>query len=305
VPESNEESQNAEDLFPRVGVIGCGTMGSGIAQVIAQSGRPVVLLEADDEQLARGLERVMRFLEAGIQRGKVSEETRDSILRRIRGTTEIRDLAQVDLVIEAISESRSIKTTLWHAVSEVVSSDTVLTTNTSALSVTDLAASVPDPSRFAGLHFFNPAPLLELVEVVRALQTRATVVADLLAFCEDLGKKPVEVEDRPGFLVNRLLMPFLNDVIQAYDDGLADAAGIDTAIELGLGHKIGPLRLLDMIGLDVHYHATLSAYEQTLDPAFAPPPLLAQMVRAGYYGEKRGIGFRSGRGVDGSAEAEP
>jgi len=158
---------------------------------------------------------------------------------------------------------------------------------------TDLATAVPDPSRFAGLHFFNPAPLMRVVEVVRALQTDPEVVRGLVTFTAEIGKDPVVVKDRPGFLVNRLLMPYLNDVIQAYDDELASADDIDTAVRLGLGHRLGPLELLDLIGLDVHRHATSSAYEATLDPRFAPPPLLAQMVAAGRHGVKNGRGFRT------------
>jgi 3-hydroxybutyryl-CoA dehydrogenase len=170
----------------------------------------------------------------------------------------------------------------------------VITTNTSALSVTDLAAAVSHPHRFAGLHFFNPAPVMRLVEVVRALQTDDATVAALLGFAEAIGKVAVEVKDRPGFLVNRLLLPYLNDVVQAYDDGLASARDVDVAIELGLGHPRGPLALLDLIGLDVHEHATAAAYADTLDPQFAPPPLLSRMVTAGYHGRKTGRGFRVG-----------
>src|SRR5581483_1074882 len=182
---------------------------------------------------------------------------------------------------------------------EAVGLDAVLATNTSALSVTDLAACVPNPARFAGLHFFNPAPLMKLVEVVRALQTGPEVVTALSAFCTSIGKTPVEVKDRPGFLINKLLMPYLNDVIQAYDDELASAEDLDVALELGLGYKMGPMKLLDVIGLDTHHHATHCAYEATLDPQFAPPPLLTQMVAAGYLGNKSGRGFRAGGGLEG------
>jgi len=199
----------------------------------------------------------------------------------------------VDLVIEAVTENPDIKSAIWRTVADVVGQGAVLTSNTSAMSVTGLAAGVPKPSRFAGLHFFNPAPLMALVEVVRAVQTAPAVVDELVEFCIDIGKEPVVVDDRPGFLVNRILMPFLNDVLQAFDDDLATAEDIDKALELGLGHKIGPLRLLDMIGLDVHHAATLSAYEQTLDPVYAPPPLLTQMVLAGFHGDKAGAGLRS------------
>ncbi len=285
--------------FRRVAVLGLGTMGGGIAQVVAASGRDVVVLETDQERIDRGTAAVRAFLDGGVRRGRSTEEERDAVLARITATTDVAGLAGVDLVVEAVSEQHDVKVELLGRVAEVVGPDTVLTTNTSALSVTDLAAHLPRPGRMAGLHFFNPAPVMDLVEVVRALQTDAAVVADLVAFAEDIGKSPVEVKDRPGFLVNRLLMPYLNDVVQEYDDGLADAEDIDVAIQLGLGHKVGPLAMLDLIGIDVHLHATASAYRATLDPQFAPPPLLAQMVAAGHLGDKSGRGFRVGTGEQG------
>ena len=280
--------------FHRVAVLGFGTMGAGIAQVVAASGRDVVVLETDQERIDRGRAAVAAFLDGGVQRGKGTDADRDAVLGRVRGTTDVTDLTGVDLVIEAVSERRDVKVELLARVAEVVGVDTVLTTNTSALSVTDIAAHLARPERMAGLHFFNPAPVMALVEVVRALQTEADVVADLVAFVEDIGKSPVEVKDRPGFLVNRLLIPYLNDVVREYDDELASAEDIDVAIQLGLGYKLGPLDLLDLIGIDVHRHAAESAYEATLDPQFAPPPLLAQMVAAGYLGHKSGRGFRVG-----------
>ncbi|MGY1605133.1 3-hydroxyacyl-CoA dehydrogenase family protein [Geodermatophilus sp. SYSU D00815] len=280
--------------FQRVAVLGLGTMGGGIAQVVAASGRDVVALETDQARIDQGLAGIRGFLDEGIRRGKTTEADRDAVLARIATTTDVADLAGVDLVIEAVVERQDVKVELLGRVAEVVGEDAVLTTNTSALSVTDLAGHLPRPERVAGLHFFNPAPVMALVEVVRALQTDADVVDDLMAFAEGIGKAPVAVKDRPGFLVNRLLMPYLNDVVQEYDDELASAEDIDVAIQLGLGYKLGPLALLDLIGIDVHKHATESAYEATLDPQFAPPPLLGQMVAAGYLGNKSGRGFRVG-----------
>ncbi|WP_100501028.1 3-hydroxyacyl-CoA dehydrogenase family protein [Geodermatophilus chilensis] len=287
--------------FQRVAVLGFGTMGGGIAQVVAASGRDVVVLETGQERIDLGVAAVRDFLDGGIRRGKATEADRDAVLARITGTTDVADLAGVDLVVEAVTERREVKAELLGRVATVVGEDAVLTTNTSALSVTDLAAALPRPERMAGLHFFNPAPLMAVVEVVRALQTDADVITDLVAFVEDIGKSPVEVKDRPGFLVNRLLMPYLNDVVQEYDDELASAEDIDVAIQLGLGYKLGPLALLDLIGIDVHRHATESAYAATLDPQFAPPPLLAQMVAAGYLGAKSGRGFRVGTEEQGEA----
>jgi 3-hydroxybutyryl-CoA dehydrogenase len=280
--------------FTQVAVVGYGAMGAGIAQVCAQAGYAVTVLDTDDARLADGDRRLREFLDGGVSRGKLTADERDAVIARIRPTIEVAQLAGADLVVEAIVEDAAVKKQLLPAVAEVVGPDAVITTNTSALSVTDLAAAVPHPHRFAGLHFFNPAPLMRLVEVVRALQTDDATVAAVLGFAEALGKVAVEVKDRPGFLVNRLLMPYLNDVVQAYDEGLASARDIDVAIELGLGHPRGPLGLLDLIGLDVHEHATANAYADTLDPQFAPPPLLSRMVAAGYHGRKTGRGFRAG-----------
>ncbi|MGV0794053.1 3-hydroxyacyl-CoA dehydrogenase family protein [Mycolicibacterium sp. XJ1819] len=283
--------------FTQVAVLGYGTMGTGIAQVVAQSGRRVKVLETDGDRIAAGRQKLTDFLVEGIRRHKITAEQRDSTLDNITETTAVDELAGCGLVIEAVAEDVVLKEALWPQVARVVGPDAVLTTNTSALSVTRLANCVDNPSRFAGLHFFNPAPLMALIEVVGALQTAPEVVAALSEFCISLGKTPVQVKDRPGFLVNRLLMPYLNDVIDAYDSGLASAEDIDTALELGLGYRMGPFRLLDVIGLDTHHHATVSAYEQTQDRQYAPSPLLSQMVAAGYLGDKSGRGFRAGGGI--------
>ncbi|MGI5132419.1 3-hydroxyacyl-CoA dehydrogenase family protein [Pseudonocardia sp. CA-107938] len=282
--------------FARTGVVGFGTMGAGIAQVVAQSGRAVTVLELDAGRLATGSAAVRTFLDGGVARGKLTEDERDTVLGRITGTTDVRDLAGADLVIEAATENAGTKREILARVAAEAGDSAVIVTNTSALSVTDLATALPRPGRFAGLHFFNPAQLMRVVEVVRALQTDEGVVERLVSLVESFGKDPVVVKDRPGFLVNHLLMPYLNDVVQEYDDGLATAEDIDTALKLGLGYKLGPLELLDLIGLDVHDHATTSAYAATLDPCYASPPLLRQMVAAGRHGTKNGRGFRTGQG---------
>lgn len=280
-------------LFEKTGVVGFGTMGAGIAQVVAASGRQVVVLESEQSRVEQGMLAVERFLSAGVARGKVTESEKAAVLSRITGTTSVADLAEAELVIEAVSERRDIKTSLFTAVDAVVGAETVIVTNTSALSVSDLATSVSGPHRFAGLHFFNPAPLMKIVEIVAGLASDPAVLEKLNEFVISIGKDPVLVKDRPGFLVNKLLMPYLNDVIQAYDDELATAEDIDTAIKLGLGYKLGPFELLDMIGLDIHEHATRSAYDATLDPGFIPPPLLQAMVAAGMHGNKNNTGFRA------------
>jgi 3-hydroxybutyryl-CoA dehydrogenase len=280
-------------LFDHVAVIGFGTMGGGIAQVIAQSGRTVTVLESDQGRLDAGRAAVEAFLEEGVARGKVTPEDRDSTLGRIRTTTNAGDLAGVDLVVEAVTENLEVKSSVLRTVAATVRRDAIITTNTSAISVSELATNVDGPERFAGLHFFNPAQIMKVVEIVRGVVTDASVAEQLKQFVEEIGKVPVVAKDRPGFLINKLFMPYINDVIQAFDDELASAEDIDTAIKLGLGYKMGPLELVDLIGLDVHEHATRSAYDATLNPVYAPPPLLQAMVAAGMKGTKNDKGFRT------------
>ena len=272
-------------------VLGFGTMGSGIAQVCAQTGHNVVVLEDSDERLEDGRRKVESDLEEGVRREKVTEEERDETLARVRGTTEVGELSGADVVIEAVVEDPEVKRELLPAVADAVGERAIIATNTSALSVTELAAAIPRPERFGGLHFFNPAQRMPLVEVVAAVQSSEETLEALDTFAEGIDKQPVRTNDRPGFLVNRLLMPYLNQVIQAYDDGIASAEDMDTALEMGLGYPMGGLKLLDLIGLDIHLHATAAAYEQTHDPHLSPPPLLSRMVSAGYLGRKTKRGF--------------
>lgn len=280
--------------FRRIGVVGLGTMGSGIAQVFALSGRDVVAVEADRARAEAGIAAVGAFLDGGVARGKVSDDEKKAALARVTASTSLSDLADVDLVIESVTENLEVKREVLAGVAAAVGDETPIVTNTSALSVTALAASLPDPTRVAGLHFFNPAPVMRTVEVVRALQTSQDLVDRLVTLVSGLdGKEPIVVDDRPGFLINALLLPYLNDVIQEYDDGLATAEDIDLALKLGLGYKSGPLEMLDMIGLDVHLNATESAYAATSDNRYAPPPLLRRMVAAGHLGTKNGKGFRT------------
>lgn len=286
-------SESTTDLRT-IGVLGFGTMGAGIAQVLATSGRDVLVLETEDARIDVGTALVTRFLDDGIARGKTTEEDKAAILGRINGTTSVADLAGVDAIVESVTENAPVKNAVLAETAGVVGKNTPILTNTSALSVTDLAATLPNPERVAGLHFFNPAPVMRTVEVVRALQTDQELVERLVAFLDTLDDKdPVVVKDRPGFLVNALLLPYLNDVIQEYDDGLATAEDIDVALTLGLGYKSGPLEMLDMIGLDVHLHATEAIYAATGDTRYTPPPLLRQMVAAGQLGAKSGRGFRT------------
>jgi 3-hydroxybutyryl-CoA dehydrogenase len=277
--------------FTRVGVIGFGTMGSGIAQVAAAAGHQVVVLEISEAAIEAGRRRLTAFLAGGVARGKTDQAAADALLARVTGATDAAALADCDLVIESSTEDLAGKRAVLSTVAAAVGPETVITTNTSSLSITGLAAAVGDPGRFAGLHFFNPAPLMPLVEVVPGASTSPDVVADLVAWARAAGKEPVVAKDQPGFLVNSVFMPYINQAIQAYDDGLASAADLDTAVRLGLGYPKGPLELLDVIGLDVHLHATSGAYADTADPAYAPPPLLRRLVAAGRLGAKAGAGI--------------
>lgn len=268
--------------FESVAVVGFGTMGRGIAQVLAQAGLAIKVLDAaGPSQIESGLTKIRAFMDVGISRGKLDSTTRDAVLARINPVTQVSDLADCDLVIEAVVEDLETKRALLTELEGVLGDDVPVATNTSALSVTELAATLRSPARMIGVHFFNPAPVMRVVEVIRGLQTPATLAEQLTDFVKDLGKDPVLVRDQPGFLVNHLLMPYLNDVVNEFENGLASASDIDTAVRLGLGHRQGPLELLDLIGPHVHLHATESAYLATLDPQFAPPPLLRRMVSSG------------------------
>lgn len=285
--------------FATIGLLGFGTMGTGIAHVLATSGRNVVVLETDGERFDAGFATVGTFLAGEIARGKLNAADKDTVLGRITAATTVAQLSSVDAVLEAVTENVGTKKALLTEVAETVDEQTPILTNTSALSVTDLAAILSNPGRVAGLKFSNPAPLTRTVEVVSALQTDEGLVDRLVAFVGTLDDKvPVVVADRPGFLVNALLLPYLNDVIQEFDDGLATAEDIDVALELGLGYETGPLRMLDRIGLDVHLHSTEAAYTATADPRYAPPPLLRRMVAAGRLGDKNGHGFRTEQPTD-------
>jgi 3-hydroxybutyryl-CoA dehydrogenase len=276
-----------------IAVVGLGTMGSGIAQVAAAAGCRVVAIEADSERLQAGRTRIAEFLAEGVRRGKLSDAERTATFDRIEWFTEVGALAGADLVIEAIVEDRSLKLELLPRIAGAAGEEAIIATNTSALSVTELAAAVGSPARFAGMHFFNPAPLMPLVEIVSGELTAPATTQTLERWVEAFGKTPVRARDRPGFLVNRLLMPYLNQVAQAFDDGLASATDIDLSLELGLGYPMGGLRLLDLIGIDNHLHATSAAYEASKEPSLAPPPILRRMVDAGLLGAKSGRGFHA------------
>jgi 3-hydroxybutyryl-CoA dehydrogenase len=276
-----------------VGVLGCGLMGSGIAQVSAAAGYKTIVREVDDGFLQKGLGRVRKFLDDGVAKGKVTAEARDKAFGLLSGTTSINDLRDCDLVVEAIVENLGEKRTTYAALERVVSDRTIFASNTSSLCITELAAATQRPDRFSGLHFFNPVPLMKLVEVIRALTTSDDTYQTVFAFARSLGKEPITAPDRPGFIVNRLLVPYLLDAIRAYENGLGTIEDIDNGMKLGCGYPMGPFTLLDFVGLDTTYYIANIMFEEFREPAYAPPPLLKRMVLAGRLGKKSGQGFYS------------
>jgi 3-hydroxybutyryl-CoA dehydrogenase len=281
----------ANDQFRSVGVLGCGLMGSGIAQVCAQAGYRTIVREVESGLLDKGLGRIRKFLDDGVGKGKVAPEVRDTALANLSGTTNFGDLAACDLVIEAIIENLDEKRRSYEALEAVVGESTIFASNTSSLCMTELAAATRRPDRFLGLHFFNPVPLMKLVEVIRALTTSDDTFRRAHAFAQSLGKEAITAPDRPGFIVNRLLVPYLLDAIRAYENGLGTLEDIDKGMTLGCGHPMGPFALLDFVGLDTTYYIANIMFEEFREPAYAPPPLLKRMVLAGRLGRKSGQGF--------------
>ena len=274
-----------------VGVVGCGLMGSGIVQVSAQSGLKAIVREADQALLDKGLGRIKKFLEDGVAKGKVTAEDRDRTLANIKGTTKLEDLAGCDLVIEAVTENIAVKKEVFSTLDAVCAPDAVLASNTSSLSVTEIASFTKRPERVLGLHFFNPVPLMKLVEIIRALSTNDAAFEKAKGYVETIGKTPVIAKDAPGFVVNRLLVPYLIDAIRVYESGLASKEDIDNGMKLGCGHPMGPLQLLDFVGLDTTLFIANIMFEEFREARFAPPPLLKRMVLAGHLGRKSGRGF--------------
>jgi 3-hydroxybutyryl-CoA dehydrogenase len=274
-----------------IGVIGAGTMGTGIAQVCALAGLPVVMVDVDEARIARGRDAVASGLDRLLKRAKLSAADRDAALGRLRGTTDYGALRDCDLVIEATTENEGLKIKILQQVNTLVRGDAILATNTSSISITNLAAATGRAERFVGLHFFNPVPMMALVEVVRGLRTDDATVEAACALAKRLGKTPVVVKDSPGFVVNRLLTPMLNEAVLAYAEGVAAARDIDEAMKLGCNHPVGPLALCDLIGLDVVL-AIMEVLRRDLnDPKYQPAQLLKDMVAAGDLGRKSGRGF--------------
>jgi 3-hydroxybutyryl-CoA dehydrogenase len=274
-----------------VGVLGCGLMGSGIAQVCAQSGYKTIVREVEQSVLDKGLGRLKKFLADGVEKGKVTAEARDKTLANLSGTTSFDDLKACDLVIEAIVENIDEKARSYDALDRVLKPEAIIVSNTSSLCVTELAAKTKRPDRFGGLHFFNPVPIMKLVEVIRALTTSDETYRTVFGFAQSLGKDPITAPDKPGFIVNRLLVPYLLDAIRAYENGLGALEDIDKGMKLGCNYPMGPFTLLDYVGLDTTYYIANIMFDEYREPAYAPPPLLKRMVLAGRLGRKSGQGF--------------
>jgi len=275
----------------RVGVLGAGLMGHGIAQVAAQAGYDVVLREVDDDRLAKGVGRIEKQLARAVEKGKLEQGDADAVRGRIYGTTDYGDLADCDLVVEAITEDLGLKLDMWRELDGLVKPDAFFATNTSSLAVIDQAAATARPDRFLGLHFFSPAQIMPLVEVVRCVTTSQDAIQTGLDFGAKLGKRTVQTRDSAGFIVNRLLVPYLLDAIRAYEEGVGSIQEIDDAMKAGAGHPMGPLTLLDFVGLDTIGAICDVLFEEFRERRFARPPLLRKMLSAGWHGRKSGMGF--------------
>ncbi|HEV7180094.1 MAG TPA: 3-hydroxybutyryl-CoA dehydrogenase [Candidatus Baltobacteraceae bacterium] len=274
-----------------VGVCGAGLMGNGIAQTCASAGLNVVLMEVAEAPLERGVASITKSLDKFVEKGKLPQADRDATLARIKATTDVADLKDCDLVIEAIVENVEVKTKLFQSLDDLLAPHAIICTNTSSLCVIELAAKTKRPNRVAGLHFFNPVPIMKLVEVVKTIATTQDVVDDLFAFARKLGKEPILAQDTPGFVVNRLLIPYLLYAIRCLEGGLASKEDIDKGMKLGCGYPMGPFELLDFVGLDTTYYIAEIMFDEFKDPIMAAPPLLKRMVLAGRYGRKAGKGF--------------
>lgn len=275
----------------KVGVIGCGIMGSGIVEVLAKTGITVTFIEVEEERAERGRQAIDRSLAKAVERGKLDEGGRDQALSLITGSTDLADVADADLVIEAVSEELPAKLEVYRRLDELTRPDVVLATNTSSLPIADLAAVTKRPDKVMGMHFFNPPPIMKLLELVRTLTTSDETIGFARGFAERIGKTPILAKDRAGFIVNMLLVPYLNSAIRMLDEGFATKEDIDTGVVLGLGHPMGPLTLADLIGLDTMLHVSGVLYDEFKDPIYSPPTLLKRMVSAGYLGRKSGKGF--------------
>jgi 3-hydroxybutyryl-CoA dehydrogenase len=275
----------------KVGVVGCGLMGSGIAQVAAQAGCRVTVREVSPQLVEKGLQTIEKNLGRLVEKGTLSASDRDQVRARLGGTTDLDDFKDCDFVIEAIIELLPAKRELWIALDKICPKQTIFASNTSSLSVTEMATFTQRPDRFVGMHFFSPVPVMKLVEVIRTIATDPRVFDEIAAFGARLGKTVVRTTDRTGFIVNRLLVPYLLDAVRALEEGVGSIEDIDNSMKLGCGHPMGPLSLLDFVGLDTTYYISNIMFDEFKEKRFASPPLLKRMVLAGWNGRKAGRGF--------------
>jgi 3-hydroxybutyryl-CoA dehydrogenase len=275
----------------QVGVLGAGLMGHGIAQVAAQAGYEVVLREVDEGTLEKGISKIEKQLARAVEKGKSSQEEADVVRGRIKGSTDYGDLAGCDLVIEAITENLALKLEMWKEIDSIVKPEAVFATNTSSLSVIDQAATTGRPGQFVGLHYFNPAQVMKLVEVVRCVTTTDEAFDTALEFARSEGKLAIPTKDKAGFIVNRLLVPYMMDAVRAYEEGVGSVGEIDEAMKAGAGHPMGPLTLADFVGLDTLGSICDVLFEEFRERRFAHPPMLRKMLAAGWFGRKSGMGF--------------
>jgi len=275
----------------KVGVVGCGLMGSGIAQMSALNGYATTVVEVNDEILKKGLASIESFLEKGKQRGKVTDEQIASVKKDLSSSTQMTALKDCDIVVEAVTENTELKKKVFKQLSDIVRDDCILATNTSSISVTELATVVKHPERMVGMHFFNPVPIMKLVEIIKGLATTDSVVAASREYALSLGKEPITCPDTPAFVVNKLLIPYLLDAVRMVQDGIATPEDVDKAMVHGCGYPMGPITLLDYVGLDTTCHAADVMYEEFREPKYAAPVLLRRMVQAGRWGRKSGRGF--------------
>lgn len=274
----------------KVGVLGCGLMGSGIAQVAATAGYDVTVLEAEQRFIDKGFGNIEKSLAKFAEKGTIKEKP-EAVRARLKGTLDKQDLSGCDIIIEAIIENVAEKRKMFGELDRIVKRDAIFATNTSSISVTEVMAATQRPERFIGLHFFNPVPLMKLVEVVRTIASSDDVIETAVDFSNKLGKVPVRTSDKSGFIVNRLLVPYLLDAIRAYEEGVGSIEDIDTSMKLGCGYPMGPFTLLDFVGLDTTYYITQVMFDEFKERRFASPPLLKRLVLAGWYGRKSGKGF--------------
>lgn len=275
----------------KVGVIGCGLMGSGITQLCAQSGYQVVVTEVSRELLDKGLKSIDHFMSRAIEKGRMSQADKEAALSRIKSSVDMNDFADSDLVIEAVVENMDLKKDIFAKLDKICPKEAILATNTSCLSIIDIASITSKPDKVLGMHFFNPAPIMKLLELVRTVSSSDETIEIVRKFGQSLGKTMIVAKDTPGFVVNRLLIPFMLNAIRMLESGIASREDIDTGIQLGLGHPMGPLTLTDFTGLDTTLYVADAIYQETKDPQFIAPVLMRKMVAAGWLGRKTGKGF--------------